>query len=468
MTGFSSLNTALSGMFAAQRAMDVASQNVTNANTPGYSRQRVDLASRGVTATATFFTGNNPTSVGGVDVTDIARIRDVFLEATRQAAGSRQAALDARTSVLTGAEHLLGEPGDAGLQSVLDDFYSAWHDLGQRPTDSAAGSVVLQNGEAAAQTLRSLASGLDARWSTARDDLANAVVLANQTAADLARLNGQIRQQSVVGQPVNEMLDRRDTLVRTLGELVGATAVPGQDGMVSVNVNGISVVNGTEAETLTLAGATQLTAAAGDPPRLQWGTTTVPVASGQAAGLLTALGSDLPDLSEQVDQVAQSLMTAVNTLHQNGFRVPGNVAGGRFFSGTGARDMGVVPTAPDQIAASARAGAVDGSNAQAIADLADDRVARTRLGGPGPSELWRGVTGAVGTTVQSLERAVQIQQSVVAAADDAVEGDAGVNLDEEMTNMLLFQRAYQATARVVTTVDEMMDVLINRTGTVGR
>lgn len=104
-----------------------------------------------------------------------------------------------------------------------------------------------------------------------------------------------------------------------------------------------------------------------------------------------------------------------------------------------------------------------------IGDLASDVNASAALGGAaGPSSRWRSVTTALGTQLQSLKAAVAAQDSVVTAADDAVNSDSGVNLDEEMTGMMLFQRAYQASARVITTIDEMMDTLINRTGTVGR
>jgi flagellar hook-associated protein 1 FlgK len=467
MTGFSSLNTALSGLFAAQRAMDIAGQNVANSNTVGYSRQRVDLQSVGTTASATFHTGSHPSSVGGVQVGALVRIRDTFLEGARSDAGARLSALTTRASVLTGAEQLLSEPGESGTQQVLDDFFAGWHDLAQRPTDEAAGAVVLQRGEACADQLRSLALAVGERWVSAREDLANVVVEANQAAADLAALNRSIAEGTNSSQPVNELLDKRDQLVRKLGELVGGQAIPAADGSVTVAVNGISIVSGATAQTLTLAGASSITNVAGDPAHLRWQGATVPVVAGEAAGLLTGLGSDLPSLLSDVDAVAVALRDMVNAVHSSGFTLE-SASGGDFFSGTGASDLHVVLNDPTALAVSTTPGKTDGSNALAIADLADDRNAQATLGRPGPAELWRGVAASVGTSVQSLERAVGVQSAVVTTADDAAESDAGVNLDEEMTDMLLFQRAYQASARVITTVDEMLDTLINRTGTVGR
>jgi flagellar hook-associated protein 1 FlgK len=242
---------------------------------------------------------------------------------------------------------------------------------------------------------------------------------------------------------------------------------PGQDGQVSVSVNGVAIVAGATAQQFTLAGATTLGGAAADPPRLMWGTTTVPVDSGAAAGYLAVLGTDLPSLAGQVDGVATSLRDIVNGVHATGFQKDGT-PGGPFFSGTDALSLTVVPASPDQLAITPTAGTVDGTVAMQIGDLSDDRVAESALGRPGPSAQWRDVTTLLGVRVQSLKNAGEVQDSVVAAADAAVEADAGVNLDEEMTNMLQFQRAYQAAARVVTTVDEVLDTLVNRTGMVGR
>jgi flagellar hook-associated protein 1 FlgK len=461
MSGFSTLNTAVSGLQAAQRAMDVAGQNVVNANTTGYSRQRVDLATSGTTSSATFHTGNAPI-LSGVSIEAITRIRDSFLEAMRSAAGAKQASLTAEATTLSSAQQLLSEPTATGLQNTLDEFYSSWYDLSLTSTDDAAGAVVLQRANAVVDQLHSLTSNLSDQWSTTHTALDNVVAEANQATEDLAALNGQIQAGTVSGSTVNDLLDRRDLLVRQLAELVGATAVVGEDNQVNVSVGGVNVVSGTTSQELALDGAVTIGTATSDPPTLMWGTTTVSVDSGSAAGYLAALRTDLPEMQEQLDGVAVALVDAVNSVHQTGYTRAG-VTGTDFFSGTGADDIAIVPTDPAELAVAASAGVVDGSIAAAIGDLAEDDASSAALGGGrGASELWRELTTTLGVRVQSLESSVTVQDSVVAAAQDAVESSAGVSLDEEMTNMLLYQRAYQASARVVTVVDEMMNTLINR------
>jgi flagellar hook-associated protein 1 FlgK len=446
--------------------MDITGQNIVNANTPGYSRQRVQLSAAGPATSAALFSGQHA-SFGGVAVSGISRIRDAFLEATRASAGGRQEALSAQTSALSGAQQLLAEPGDNGLQKALDAFYGGWADLANEPTQSAAGSVVIERGVAVASSLHAISFGLAAQWAVGRDNLADTVAQANQTSSDLAVLNGKIAEGVIAGQPVNELLDTRDQLVRKLADLVGGTAAPGEDGQVQVAVGGVTIVSGTHAQTLTLGGAPDLATATTNPPTLFWGTTAVPVEAGRALGQLAGLRTDLPGLLSSVDAVAVALRDAVNSLHTSGFTLAG-AAGGNFFTGTDALTLGVLPTDPAQLAVTPTAGTVDGSVAGRIADLADDRYAASVLGGDGPSARWRDLTASLGVQLSSLQTAGSVQQSVVRAADDALEADAGVSLDEEMTSMILFQRSYQASARVITTVDEMLDTLVNRTGTVGR
>jgi flagellar hook-associated protein 1 len=345
----------------------------------------------------------------------------------------------------------------------VDDFYNAWHDLAQKPTDPGAGAVVIQRGKTVAAQLAFVSSGLDERWETARDELASTVSELNQAASDLAKVNERIREGNVVGRPVNELLDQRDSLFRKIGELAGGKpSVITDDGMVSVSVNGLNLVTGGRAERFELTGATTLATATLDPPTVLFGSSQVAIASGKAAGLLAALRTDLPTVSAQLDGVALALRDAVNTVHNGGFTVAGD-PGGDFFTGASAANLTVVPTQISELAVASNLGAVDGNNALAIADLSIDVNAETALG-PGstsPSGLWRNLTANVGTQVQGLQRGLEVQSTVLATADAAVESDAGVNLDEEMASLLMFQRSYQASARVITTVDNMLETLIN-------
>jgi flagellar hook-associated protein 1 FlgK len=464
MPGFSTLGTAISGLNAAQRAIDTTAQNIANANTVGYSRQQVQLSSIGASTAANFHTGGLMQVVAGVQIDGIVRVRDIFLETARVEAGAAKQTLDARVSTLGGVEQLFNEPGDNGLQAAFDDFYASWHGLAQNPGGEPFGGQVLQKANSVATQLKFVATGIEERWVSADSELKTTIGLVNQATSDLAQVNQKIREGTVSGRPVNELLDRRDTLVRTIGDLAGGRAVETDDRTVDVIINGISVVHGNLAQTLTVTGAGRLADAVTDPPRVMLGDLQVPVSSGKAAGLLAALGSDLPIVADQLNQVAVAMRDAFNIVHAQGFTLAGE-AGSDFFSGTGALDLAVIPTTSAELAVSSAEGVVDGGNALALADLGLDDKAQAVLGGPGASELIRGLAADLGTKLQGLTRAADVQDTVLTAADAAANSDSGVSIDEEMTSLLMYQRAYQASARVISAVDEMLDTLINRTGT---
>jgi flagellar hook-associated protein 1 len=463
MSGFSSLNIAVSGLNASQRAVDIASQNISNVNTPGYSRQRIQLAAVSTTPEAHFYTGSGEPIFGGVKVVGVERIHDAFLEAARVTAGATRESLDVHTAIVSDVEGLLAEPGDDGLQGELDEFFSRLHGLAQQPDDGAAANNVLRAADSLTTQMHRVADGIDARWSDGYGDLEVTVKQLNQATSDLAYVNQQIIQASANDRPVNELLDSRDQLVRTIGDLAGGRAVQASDGTVNVLLNGITVVSGDISIPVTLTGGSALSVASTNPPKLVVnGTVPVPVDNGHIAGLLSALGSDLPTVASQLDSVAVALRDGVNAVHSTGYTLDGR-SGLDFFSGTSAKDIQVVPQTGADIAVADAAGVVDGKNAQKIADLAIDANAEAVLGGPGPSEQLRILASDIGSKLQSLNRAADVQETVFAAAEDAVNSDSGVSIDEEMTNLLQYQRSYQANARVITTIDEMLDTLINRT-----
>jgi flagellar hook-associated protein 1 FlgK len=466
MSGFSSLNTAVSGLAAAQRAMDVTGQNVVNANTPGYSRQRVELKEVGAQSGASRFSGpGSPT--GGVEVSTVTRIRGVFVEAAAAAAIGRHSAITTQTGSLSAVQTAFAEPGATGLQAAMDAFYASWHELAANPTNPAAAAVIVQKGKAVADQFRSLDTAIKGQWNFAYDGLKDVVSQVNQAARDLADVNGRIATANAAGLPVNELADQRDLLTRALATHIGGAATIGADGQASVSVSGVALVSGTVTQKFELSGGTiigDVTATPPNPPVVTWNGVVVPVAAGAAAGQLAVLGSDLPAALTDLDTVAASLASIVNGLHSGGYAANSATPTGDFFTGTTAGTLSVLVVNPADVAVTTLPNKIDGSLAQAVADLADEQRQATALGGPGPSAQWRTMTTALGVKVQSLQNAATVQESVVAAAEAAVQTDAGVNLDEEMTNLLQFQRSYQAAARVVSTIDEILDTLINRTG----
>jgi flagellar hook-associated protein 1 FlgK len=318
--------------------------------------------------------------------------------------------------------------------------------------------------------MRATRSGLDDQWREVQESLTALVTDVNSAAADIATLNQAIQRATQTGQTANELSDKRDVLVLKLAQQIGATVRPGEDGVLNVLVGGVTLVAGATAATLAVAGPTDPDSiTASDQPRVVAlpGGHTAGV-GGTAAGQLSVLNRLIPENRKALDDVATALVTQVNALHRQGHGLDGVKDRDLLGPATGPitaaniavlisdpRQLGVAALAPDATGPSA-----DNGIANAFADL--------RLRADGADTVYRGKIVELGVQAAVSERNLDIQAVVTANVDGSRESVAGVNLDEEMANMLQFQHAYSAAARMVTAIDEALDTLINRTGVVGR
>jgi flagellar hook-associated protein FlgK len=464
---FSGLNAATTSLWAQRRALDVTGQNIANVNTDGYSRQRADFQAIGGSVVPAFYS-TSPGIGSGVNVDEVTRIRDLFLEGRGHTEHANSARLAVESNALELVEQAFREPGDTGIQSLLSDMWSGWGDVANNPKDLAARGQVLQRLETLVGGLHFSRASLDAQWAQTRENLQVLVSDVNASATSIAELNRAIQGATQSGLPANDLSDRRDVLVMKLAEQVGATVRPGKDGVVDVIVGGMTLVAGSTSNAFAVAGALGPDAVAADPPRIvtaAGGYTLRP--GGQAGGQLNALATILPGFRNELDGIAAGLAASLNAAHANGFDLAGN-PGVDLLGATGpitAASIRVVLTDPAMIAASAvgpTAGvpALDNGNADAISQL--------RLASNGSDASYRKMIVELGVQAAVSNRNVGIQGVITAQVDAARESVAGVNIDEEMTNMLSFQHAYAAAGRLITAIDQTLDVLINRTGIVGR
>jgi flagellar hook-associated protein 1 FlgK len=463
---FGGLTTALSSLYAQRRALDVTGQNIANANTEGYSRQRVDMQAVGSNPVPALYSVSNSAGAG-VTVSDVTRIRDTFLESRGRAEHAQTGFLDARREVYTRIENVFAEPGDTALAAQLSDFWAGWGDVANQPGNEAVRAQLLQRGAVVADGLRSAYDGLGSQWGTLRTQLDAYATQVNGAADAVAQLNGTIKQQQASGLPTNELTDLRDLRLMEIAELTGANTVVREDGTVDVFVGGSSLVAGDVSRHLVAVGALALDNQAGDKVGFRWGSETGPVAAvtgGQLAASLDVLGEIIPGYAAELDGVAVRLADRVNAVHTTGYPMDGTDPAGAFYASSAgplsARTIRVAVTDPRDLGVAGTAGTLDGSKAAALAAVGRQT--------DGPDAEYRALVVGLGVAAQTAQRRSEIQSRVTGDIDALRAADAGVNLDEEMTNMIAFQRAYEAAARVLNSVDEMLDTLINRTGLVGR
>ena len=474
MSTFSGLSTALSSLIAQRQALDVAGQNVANANTTGYTRQRAELASSSSSSVASMFsTGSGVGS--GVRLTGISRLGDAFLDTRLRAETSSASFQSAQADALARLETTITEPSDAGFASALQTYWADWDDIANSPNDTAARKVLLGDAAALVSRVRDGYRAVDSQWSQDRTTATALVTEVNTTAAAIADLNTQIRSITVSGGNPNELVDQRSTLVTTLSGLVGATAREREDGTMDVLVAGNPLVAGARAQQVSLLGSTTMAGGIGEPPaivdpvRLQWPNGTPLNAEGGTLASVVSSLSPTGALASAIgswNSLATSLASTVNAVHATGRTLQDPpTTGVDFFSVAAgvpaALGIAVAVTDPKDVAAGATGqGALDGSVADAIGRLA------TAAGGP--DATWRDFVVDLGVRSRAAASRATVLEAGRATAENLQLSATSVDLDEESISMLASQRAYEGAARVLTAVDEMLDVLINRTGLVGR
>jgi flagellar hook-associated protein 1 len=428
------LQTALSGLLAEQQALDVTGNNIANANTEGYSRESAIFESNQpiVIPAINPITGRGVQLGTGVSVATIARIRNIYLDAQYRTQNSALSGATTQSEELEQAQAAFNEPSSAGVATQLSAFWTAWNSLADSPTSEAAKEGVVSAGEQLTRTFNQLSAQLSTISSQASEQYASLTGPSGEVQSDanqIAELNGQIKLAEEAGQQPNNMLDRRDLLLDKLSALAQVTVTQQSDGTDTVSFGNAAkpLVEGTTAN---------------------WPHTPTAGAAGQLGALLSLTGETgrLASLQSSLNNVAETLASSVNALHTS---TP-------FFSGTTAATIKVAVTST-QVQASSSKAAGGNEVAEAIAALR----------GGSAEQAYSALVEQLGNNVQTSQGEEANLQTTLTAISNQRESVTGVSLDEEMTNLISFQRGYQASARTLTAMDEMLETLIEHTGVAG-
>ena len=321
------LNVSLTGMRAFQRALEVTSHNIANANTPGYSRQRAEFTTREGQGTGNGFIGS------GTQVSTIKRIYDQILGEQLRASTTSLARFDTIAGLAGRVDSLLADP-NTGLNDGLQSFFNAVQDLANDPASVPTRQAVLGEAEGLAGRFRSL----DARLGDVDAEVNNRIRLAvddiNRLAGAIADINDKIALTSGLGQPPNDLLDERDRLVLALSEQVSVSTVPQDDGALNVFIgSGQSLVVGSNARMLGTESSEF------DPTRVvvsyvgTGGNTPLDTSltGGNLGGLLDFRANILDPARQSLGQTALAFANSFNEQHSSGMDLRGNL-GGDFFA----------------------------------------------------------------------------------------------------------------------------------------
>ncbi|MFK3676392.1 flagellar hook-associated protein FlgK [Microbacterium sp. NPDC090218] len=469
MSTFSGLNTAASGLAAARRGMDVVGQNIANQKTEGYTRQRVQTSAiAAIAQTGRFSVGAQPGH--GVSIDGVARLGDALLDARVRDSLAASGYWSTRAVAATTIEASLAEPTENGLASRLSKFWSGWQDLANTPDSGAAASSILESAKELASQIAGGYRTVAGQWNDARAAADRTVTQVNAAADQIAVLNGEIRDALASGRSANELLDQRSILAQNVARMSGAAATVESDGTMTVRIGGNALVSGSDARHLVLNGPATIDA--GQRFTVSWESAPDLAASidgGELGGSLAILapaadGGMLAQLASMYDAVATKLADTLNAQHRAGVTSSGQ-PGGDFFTvpptGSAALGLRVAVTAPSDLALAAPgAGAWDATNADLISQIGRSATS--------PDALWSDHVTRFGVATAADVQRAKVSDAAAVSAVGAQQSVAAVDGDEETISLLTYQTAYQAAARVMTAVDEALDVLINRTGLVGR
>ena len=460
------LNVATRSLLTQQKAIDVTGQNIANVNTPGYSRQRVVMEP---STPINFEPGQMGT---GVKAAEIQRIYDSFVGGQISGENSKLGQWEATESGLSRIELIFNESSGAGLEEVMSQFWASWQDLANNPSGYPERTALLTRGQTLARTINTMSANLQQIQLDYDQSIVGTVDEINGISRQIVDLNEKISQVEIAGQNSNDYRDQRDQLLKELSKLIDINTYENDQGQVTVmTANGNPLVQSPfayELSTVTSADGLQ------DVVWMDRGGTgidiTDSIGGGELKGWLDVRDGFAQDYLDRLDELASTIVTEVNAIHQSGFGMTIDattgdpVTGQPFFVGTTAATMEVdaaIAGDVNRIAAAATAASVPGDNTNAIAMANLQGVLTMNSASTTFDSYYSALASGVGSDVSNASANAEYEDAMVSHLENYRESVSGVSLDEEMVNLVKFQHAYQAAAKLITTVDDMLNTVLN-------
>jgi flagellar hook-associated protein 1 FlgK len=458
----STLSIAAQALKAQQLAIQTTGHNLANAATPGYSRQRVDLVSAFPSFEGGVFLGQ------GVDVAGVQRVVDQFTEAELLSLNSGVGYADAQSQALGSIQDAF--PTSGGIDTALSAFFGALSDVANNPGGMAERVSLVGKANALGTALSQTRQILGSEQQSIDQSIKDAAQQVNTLVSQIATLNREISTTEIHGESANDFRDQRQTLLQQLTNLTGATVREDANGEVAVTVGGLLLVGGVrfaslQTDTLGAGGLHNVIYVTPGGESLDAGSL---FSQGKIGSLLNLRDSQLPSMIDRLDQLAKTLVDQVNAQHALGFDLTGT-AGGDFFvpiaatAGAAANVQvdGAIAADPRRIAAAAAADTVPGDNrnAQALVNLQSTTFAA--LGNLTLQDSFLSFMSEIGSQVQDAQTQSTFQQAVLTQTQVRRESVSGVNIDEEMTKLIQFQRAFESSSMMVRTADQMYQSLLD-------
>ncbi len=456
MSGLTSiLNIGNEALNTSQTELNTTAHNIANANTPGYTRQRVDTQAAIPVETPYGYLGT------GVEVTGIQGVRNAYVneQVTNLNSDLSQANINQQT--LTSIGGIFNETATStnGLTAQLNAFFGAMQTLSQSPEDSGLRQNVLQAGINVATTFNSLNSQLQNVKYQVSQQIGSDVNQINTLAGTIASINKQLMANAGTSRNSSDLQDQMNNAISQLSNLVNVKVVTDSNGVMNVTAGGAVLVAAGSAFKFSMTQTSSgITVGRSD--------SSVPatISSGELAGLMNSYDTQIPAYSSQLDTIASTFAKTINTFNNAGYTLSTNgkqaTQGGDFFQGTTAGTIQVsqnIISNLNNIAASSSGAPGDGQNAAAMGNVLNAPVMSN---GQSIINAYEALVNQVGTDSQTANnnvQTIQLQQNQMQAFQSSI---SGVSLNQELTNMIQYQHSFEAAAKVITTADAMYQTII--------
>lgn len=451
------LSISTGAMAAEQGALSETANNVANVNTPGYSRKVPEFSENPPLALGNITFGN------GVSLEDVGSVRDAVLQLQIQQQTGQQSDLNSLVTALQQVQAQFSNQSTNDISSQLSALFSSISQLSTQPSSLSLRQGVLTAATNLASTFNNTANSLAQQRSSLDLSVNQAITQVNTLTQEIAKVNQQVTTLQNLHQDASSFVDQRDVLINQLSGLIDVSEIESDTGIALTTSNGTALVAGSQGFALS----TQL-----DPSGVQHifsngKDITSEINSGQLGGLLTVRDQKIPGLLNSLDTLAAGLENAFNSANAQGFDLNGN-AGGNVFAAPAAGGQGAaagmteVMSDPALLAASSDGSNGSNGNLTNFSSIHDQTI----INGETPSDYYSNIVFGVGNDVANGSAELQSAQAVLQQLQDQRGSISGVSLDEEAANTVKFQRAYDAAAEVVTTINQMLLTVINMAGTV--
>ncbi|HYH00178.1 MAG TPA: flagellar hook-associated protein FlgK [Terriglobales bacterium] len=446
---FGTMSVSLRALLAQQAALQTTAENIGNVNTAGYARRRAVMIEDDPVLDGRLTIGN------GVHLARIESLRDGTLEIRIHEETQQQGELDGYIGAMRQVESLFSDV-DHGIGAQLDKFFQSLTRLSTGADNIPLRQNVVTAAGNLASTFNNVANRLKALQQTLDGGLVQAASDINTITAQIADLNVEVSRQRTLGDDAGTFEDQRTQLIRELSELVNVSVINADDGVTLTTADGAALVVGAHAFQIE----TSLQSSGLRHVYSQGRDITSGISGGRMGGLLRARDAGAESLLSDLDRMASGVITEINAAHRQGFDLNG-VAGQDLFAPASPTDsaakMRLVISDPAAIAASSDGSVGDSGNVSRLSDVATAAV----ISGQTPLDYYSGMVGRFGNDLGQAEAEREAVDLIMRQLSNQRAAVSGVSLDEEAANLIRYQRAFEAAARVVSVIDDLTQTVIN-------